>query len=342
MYKQKIEINDIVDWRIIGNQLWHKTRNENYNLIERDLSSLNVLWNSGKNSIVHYLISNEWIILNSDINNDTFIYNNKNRDDYFSLQYLFSFNASLLNGKFLLGNSRKMSYSVNIQTKGVHEHLKEDYSFYLLKDNYAICQNKDKNVISSRDIENNLKLVWLFDISHFGTYHDVIDGEQAREIHNTYLYKDKIIVAISRAVIALDFKTGELIWKLDLNDEDPMELLIRDTTAYMSVGVHYKVIDLEKGELIFERRTPTLYFEDKKLIYNNDNPGAIINWHNNKMWSLFNWNRQRYLASFAPESLELQSLQPLPVYDQHRQPVFDGNRLYVLQDCGTLLVFEEE
>jgi len=342
MYKHLTNIQDIFDWRIVNHRLWHKTRMGNYDIVERDLFSMEILWKSAENDINDYAINNNWLVLDTDTNNYTTIFNVKNKEQYFSFQNRFAFGEELLNCKYLLGNSRKQTYSVNLETKKVREYPKEDYLFYVLKDNYVLCENKNRNIISCRDVENNLKLVWLLDISQFGTYYDIIRGECKKKIYNTYLYKDKIIVAISRAVIALDFKTGELIWKLDINDENPMALLIQDSTAYMSVGVHYKVIDLEKGELVFERKTPEIQYEDKKLIYNNDNPGSIINWHDNKIWSLFNWDAQRYLASFTPETLELQSIQPVPIYDQHRQPVFDGNRLYVLEDSGTLNIFEKE
>jgi len=339
-YFLKSKVEDIYDAQFYNETIYYKSENKGFSLCEASKDNMIEKWDS-KSNVIFYAITNDLIIHSSD-SIQTKIVNRFDKKSVLTINRYFSFNNNLINDNYILGNAQKNLYIYNIPNYQETTFTDMDFTFYILKDNLAICRNKNRNILSCRDVENNLKLVWLLDISQFGTYYDIIRGECKKKIYNTYIYKDKLIVAISRAVIALDFKTGELIWKLDINDENPMTLLIQNSTAYMSVGVHYKVIDLEKGELVFERKTSEIQYEGKKLIYNNDNPGAIINWHDNKIWSLFNWDAQRYLASFAPETLELQSIQPIPIYDQHRQPVFDGNRLYVLEDSGTLNIFEKE
>jgi len=342
MYKQSREIKDVFDWRIVNRSLWHKTRTGNYDIVERDLSSMNVLWKSKENDISDYAINNNWLVLDTDAENYTTIFAKKNREPYFSFRNQFAFDGELLNCKYLLGNTRKKTYSVNIETKQVLELPKEDYSFYILKDNYALCQNVNRNILSCRDVENNLNLIWLFDISQFGTFRDIIRGNQNRSIYNLNLYNDKIIIGISRAVIALDFKTGELIWKVETDNFNPTELLISGNKCYIAKGVFYMVIDLDNGKKLFETEKKQIEYNDKKILLFRE---SGITYHDNQIWYLFTDvinDPQRYLASFTPETLELQSIQPIPIYDQHRQPVFDGNRLYVLEDSGTLNIFEKE
>jgi len=342
MFKYKTNIEDVFDWRIVNNRLWHKTSIGNFDVIERDLLSMNVLWKSKEDDISDYAINTNWLVLDTETKNYTSIFKANSREQYFTFNTLFSFDEELLNCKYLLGNSRKMSYSVNIVTRQVIEHQKEDYSFYMLKDNYALCQNKNKNVLSCRDVENNLKLQWLFDISQFGNYKDIIEGNIARKIYDRQLYKDNIIIGISRAVIALDFKTGELIWKIDTNNFNPTELLISGNKCYIAKGVFYMVIDLDNGKKIFETEKKQIDYNEKKILLFRE---SGITFHDNQIWYLFTDvinDPQRYLASFSPETLDLQSIQPIPIFDQHRQPIFDGNRLYVLEDSGTLNIFEKE
>ncbi len=342
MYKHISDIKDVLDWRLINNKVWHKTEKEKYKIIERDLFSMEVLWKSETKNIADFAISNNWIIYDSDERNGTSILSTTNKKEHFSFDYRFVFWGDLLNTNYLLGNSRKKQYIVNIESKKVQEYPKEDYSFYLLKDNSAFCINRKSTILSCRNVENNLSLLWLFDITQFGTYHDIHRGERVRRIYNTYLYKDKIILSISQAVIALDFKTGELVWKIDTGKVNPCILLIKGTLGHISEGQDYMIIDIEAGKLLYEKRILTVEYKGEEIIYNNEDTGSNIVWHSDRLWSLFNSDAQRYLASFAPETFDLQSIQPLNIYDQHRQPVFDGNRLYVLEDSGTLNIFETD
>ncbi len=211
-----------------------------------------------------------------------------------------------------------------------------------LKDSYALCKNRKANVLSCRDVKNNLKLQWIFDITQFGKFKNIARVKRERQIYSTHLYKDKIIVSISRAVLALDFKTGELIWKIDINDCNPTTLLINENKCYIAKGVFYTVIDLDKGTKTFKTSKKQIQYKGKQILLFEESP---IAYHDNKVWYLFTDvinEPQHYLASFTPENLELQTIQALNINNQHRQPVFDGNRLYVLEDCGILKVFENQ
>jgi len=342
MYKHLTDISDVLDWRQVNNKVWHKTEKEKFKIVERDLTSMQVLWKSNVMNIADFAANSKWIIYDSDEKNGTSILSTKNKEEYFSFNNRFVFWGDLLNDNYLLGNSRKKQYIVNILSKQIQELPKEDYGFYHIKDKFAICINKAGTVLSCRNIENNLSLIWLFNISTFGTFRDIIRGEKERSINYTYLYKDKLIASISRAIIALDINTGELIWKVDTQDFNADALLINNNKCYIAKGVYYMVIDLDNGKKIFETEKKQIEYNDKKILLFRE---SGITYHDNQIWYLFTDvinDPQRYLASFAPETLELQSIQPIPIYDQHRQPVFYGNRLYVLEDSGTLNIFEKE
>jgi len=340
-YVLKSEIKDMYDAEIHEDKIYYKSLQKGFSLCEASKENLTQKWDSN-NKVVFYAITNDLIIYSAN-SEKTMIIDRFNKKSISTINRYFAFNNRLINNKFILGNTRKDIFIYNTTSYNESIFVNTDYSFYLLKDNFALCQNKNRSVISCRDIENNLKLQWLFDISQFGTYRDVLDGECEREILDTHLYKDKIILGISKAVIALDFKTGELVWKVDIEEEyHPTNLLIKGNKCYIAKGVYYMVIDLDNGKKIFETEKKQIEYNDKKILLFRE---SGITYHDNQIWYLFTDvinDPQRYLASFAPETLELQSIQPIPIYDQHRQPVFDGNRLYVLEDSGTLNIFEKE
>lgn len=257
MFSLQAKFQDILDWHILDRKVYHKVKNDDYRLYERNFGTFDILWKSELKTICDFAIHKKWLVLDSDDNDKTFILNPKTKEVYHTVNNRFAFGDNLLNDRFLLGNSRRKSVVIDILSKEVKEYPKEDYSFIIVMDNDVVCRNKIKTILSYRSICSDLLETWQFDIAQFGTYKenkifaDQEPEEKQREIYRVYYHQNKIIASISRAVIALNPQNGELLWKIDFEGYEPINITFEGNIGYGGQR-KFNAFDIVKGRKVIE------------------------------------------------------------------------------------------
>ena len=200
-------------------------------------------------------------------------------------------------------------------------------------------------IITCKNIENDTTL-WQFDIAQFGTYKDkkiFADKEQEvrqREINRVYYHNNKIIVTLSRAIIALNPENGELIWKIDFDNYDPVNLLFDGNTAYSGRLIYFAIIDIEKGMNFFEKKFDPAYrfevdgFKLSQIRY----IGLII--HENYLWFTHEDKGYQFLLKANPQTGDIVDGMMLETKHSTFPPLFDENRMYILDQEGGLYIYE--
>ncbi len=191
-----------------------------------------------------------------------------------------------------------------------------------------------------------LKNTWLFDISQFGTYKerkifaDQEPEEKQREIYRVYYHQDKIIASISRAVIAINPETGKLLWKIDFEGYEPIDLVFNGNIAYGGQW-HFNAIDIEKGEKIVETDyDKDIEIEGNKIAQVWAGAGLVL--HQGFLWCTFAEKGNEYLAKLNSANGKIVDAMKLHATVPTRPPVFDENRVYILDQDGVLFIYEEQ
>lgn len=350
MYKLKQEVEDVFDARFRQKSFFHKTRGSHYKLVERDYENLSIVWESQCYNVSDYEINSSYLIFDSDDINSTVILTLESKVEILNLKFKFSFDDRLINSKYLVGNSQKKGINIlDIQSKSFFTIPKEDFSAYLLVDSNVICINKSKDLIASRDIiSGNLFLKWQYSTLLLGTYKEKKifahkePEEKQREIKRIYYHQDKIIVSLSSAIIALNPETGELLWQVDFNEYTPVDLVFDGNIAYVGVRLYYAVIDIDKGEMIFESEfDQDIEIEGNKISWVNSGSGLVL--HQDYLWCVFNENGYCYLVKLNPESGKfIEGMKLATQAPSTKPPVFDDNRIYILDQNGILFIYEEQ
>jgi outer membrane protein assembly factor BamB len=346
MFSLKGKFQDILDWHILDRKIYHKVKNDDYRLYERNFDTFDILWKSDLKTICDFAIHKKWLVLDSDDNDKTVILNSKTKEVYHAVKNRFAFGDNLLNDKFLVGNSRRKSVVIDILSKEVKEYPKEDYSFILVKDNDVVCRNKLKTILSYRSIYSDLLEIWQFDITQFGTYKenkifaDQEPEEKQREIYRVYYQQDKIIASISRAVIALNPQNGELLWKIDFEGHEPIDLIFDKDVCYGGQW-RFTIIDIRNGVKILESD----YDRDIEIegnIIPRVSSGSGLVLHNEFLWCTFSENKNRFLTKLNPENGKIIDAMKLDTTASTRPPIFDENRVCILDQDGELFIYEEQ
>ncbi|MEY1638197.1 hypothetical protein [Tenuifilum osseticum] len=199
-------------------------------------------------------------------------------------------------------------------------------------------------IITCKNIENDSTL-WQFDISQFGTYKDkkiFADKEpevRQREINRVYYHNNKIIVTLSRAIIALNPETRQLLWKIDIKEFNPYDIIFNGSIGYVGDGLYYVVIDIENGQKIYEREfdhTLRVNIEGYSLSYILYN-GLTL--YDNYIWFTYGTDGKRFLLKADPRNGNIVDGMLLETRLPTHPPQFDENRMYILDQEGNLYVY---
>jgi outer membrane protein assembly factor BamB len=187
---------------------------------------------------------------------------------------------------------------------------------------------------------------WQFDITQFGTYKenkifaDREPEERQREIYRVYYHQDKIIASISRAVIALNPQNGELIWKIDFEGHEPIDLIFDKDVCYGGQW-RFTIIDIRNGVKILESDYDRdIEIEGNKISRVSSGSGLVL--YNKFLWCTFSEHKNRFLAKLNPENGKIIDAMKLDTTASTRPPVFDENRVYILDQDGELFIYEEQ
>jgi outer membrane protein assembly factor BamB len=213
----------------------------------------------------------------------------------------------------------------------------------IIDDTYYLAVQK-KRILNKKLIENDTTL-WQFDIGQFGTYKDkkFINKEpevRQREINRVYYHNNKIIVTLSRAIIALNPENGELIWKIDFENYHPVDLLFDGDIAYSGRLIYFAIIDIEKGIKLFEKDFDPAYrfeIEGFKL----SQIGYIgLTLHENNLWFTHEDKGHQFLLKANPQNGDILDGMLLETTLSTHPPIFDENRMYILDQEGNLYIYE--
>lgn len=203
-----------------------------------------------------------------------------------------------------------------------------------------------KRILTKRIIEND-SVKWQFDITQFGTYKenkvfaDQKPEEKQREIYRVYYHNNKVIVTLSRAIIALDSDNGKLLWKIDFEGHDPFNLVFDGNIGYNG-RIDYYIIDVEKGKVILKSRfDENIEIEGDHIRCVTSGSGLVL--HQGFLWCVFGENKKCYLARINPENGRLLDAMTLETRaPSTNPPAFDENRMYILDQDGELFIYEEQ
>ncbi len=207
-----------------------------------------------------------------------------------------------------------------------------------------VIVNDKMNLIQSIDTEKG-EINWQFDISQFGPYRnwDYIKREWQdlpREIERVYYYNDKIIVTLSRAVIALNPHNGQLLWKVDLENFNPCDVIFKDNIAFIGELLYFVKIDTDKGIKIFERFDPKYNFivEGNKL---TQITYQGMTFYKDYLWLARNFNGREFLLKVNPLNGDILEGRLLDTNYTCYPPLFYDNRMYIHDQVWDLYVYEE-
>lgn len=214
----------------------------------------------------------------------------------------------------------------------------------ILEDNFIIT--REQNQLNCYDLAN-FKLQWQFNITQFGAYKenkifaDQEPEEKQREIKRVYFQEGKVIVTLSKAIIALEPETGELLWKINLEGYTPIEIVFDGNVGYLG-DIEYYVVDIEKGEIVLKSRfDENIEIEGDKVRWVNSGSGLVL--HKGFLWCIFNENGSCYLVKLSPENGKLiEGMKLETKAPSAKPPVFDENRMYILDQNGELFIYEEQ
>lgn len=214
---------------------------------------------------------------------------------------------------------------------------------FLFLDKYVFTRKTP--IITCKNIETDATL-WQFDISQFGPYKDkkiFADKEpevRQREINRVYYHNNKIIVTLSRAIIALNPETGLLLWKIDLKEFNPYDIVFNGNIGYVGDGLYYVVVDIEKGQIVYEREFDHTL---KVNIAGNSLSHILYNgltFYDNYLWFTYGTGGNRFLLKANPQNGDIVDGMLLETKHSTYPPLFDENRMYILDQEGNLYIYE--
>lgn len=214
---------------------------------------------------------------------------------------------------------------------------------FLFLDKYVFTRKAQ--IITCKNIESDTTL-WQFDISQFGTYKDKKiftdkDPEvRQREINRVYYYNNKIIITLSRAIIALNPDNGELLWKIDFENYDPVNLLFDGNIAYLGRLIYFAIIDIEKGIKLFEKDFDPAYRFEVEGFKLSQIRYIGLTLHENHLWFTHEDKGHQFLLKANPQNGDIINGMLLETKLSTYPPLFDENRMYLLDQEGVLWIYE--
>ncbi len=219
----------------------------------------------------------------------------------------------------------------------------------ILIEGMPACLFKDSLIIKSENFLKKISLyegreIWSFDTGQLGSELNKILLHKETEVRlqnvkQVYVRDTKIIVTLTHAVIALHESTGKQLWQIDFDALDPNEIVFDKTFGYLSQGVFYSIIDIEKGKKILERELPThVEINLNKVHFMNAGSGLVF--FDGFLFFTFSELGVRYLIKIEPLTGEFVSGMILDTKAATYKPVFNSNRMYVLSQDRNLLVYE--
>jgi len=204
---------------------------------------------------------------------------------------------------------------------------------------------QSKFSIACQDIEK-CEVIWQFDITQFGPYKEwdfikKVWKERRRKVNRIYFYRGKLIVTLSRAIIALEPQTGKLLWKIDFENCDPVNLVFDEDKAYLGRLINFYVLDIDEGNIIYERPYDPKYrfevagYQLSQIVYH----GLAL--HDGYIWFTHGSNGRQFLLKANPANGEILEGMLLDTNYSTGMPIFQDNRMYIRDQVGDLYVYEE-
>jgi outer membrane protein assembly factor BamB len=186
------------------------------------------------------------------------------------------------------------------------------------------------------------KYIWHYDIHQLGHYLEKKfinkpPEERHREVNRVYYYHNKIIVTLSRAIIALNPDNGGLLWKIDF-EYNPIDLVFNEDLAYSGHLIYYSVINIETGIKIFDNGNYSATIEGHRLTqidYDN------LTFHKGFIWFTHREGSKIFLLKASTTDGSIIDGMLVEGTVSPYTPVFDENRLYLYDPNGNLFIYEE-
>jgi outer membrane protein assembly factor BamB len=247
---------------------------------------------------------------------------------------------------------------VDNENESVSYHIFDIFQKSFVKQNFTLgaipflffedrVYTRKTHIITCKNIYNG-SILWQFDIAQFGAFIDkkiFADKEpeaRLREINCVYYQNNKIIITLSRAIIALNPETGQLAWKIDIKEFNPYYIVFDGNFGDVGDGLYYVVIDIEKGQIVYEREfdhTLTVNIEGHNLshiLYN----GLVL--HNNYLWFTYGMNGKQFLLKANQHNGDILDGMLLKTKLSTYPPLFDDDRMYILDTDGVLFIYEQK
>jgi len=212
---------------------------------------------------------------------------------------------------------------------------------------YIFVPNYELNLISVLD-DRDGSLLWHFNISQLGPYYDnsrldIPPQECKRKIDKIYYHNDKVVVTLSRGIVALHPQTGELLWKLLFDNRYTDNLIFDENIIYSGCGFCYTVIDIEQGKVLYTND------QQPKEIVNIGGKDILRKWvsyrsfclRNRFIWSYLLYDGCWYLLKLEPATGKVVDSCALPI-GLSQDPIFIENTIYMRDMDGFLNIFELE
>lgn len=210
----------------------------------------------------------------------------------------------------------------------------------LITDNHIVSSTKSDVYMY---IKNDFSLLWQKDLSEITSYTDW-DGKHQGNVKNVYLYENKLIVVAGNSVLAMNIETADILWQIKYNDFQPFTLHINNHFAYLSKGVFYSVIDLEKGEKVLETMLIRPFDHDPE--YEKANlamVGSDMTFYDNYLYFSDKHKGRYYLAKLNPHTAQIEEYQFLEeVKSNLAPPKFYDDKMFLLDSNNNLFIYERE
>lgn len=201
---------------------------------------------------------------------------------------------------------------------------------------------KTRNLLSVYEYDTE-KILWQKDLSEITSYTDW-DGKHQGNVKNVYLYENKLIVVSGNSVLAMNIETADILWQIKYDDFQPFTLHINNHFAYLSKGVFYSVIDLEKGEKVLETMLIRPFDHDPE--YEKANlamVGSDMTFYDNYLYFSDKHKGEYYLAKLNPHTAKIEEYQFLEeVKSNLAPPKFYDNKMFLLDSNNNLFIYERE
>lgn len=342
-FKLNRVLEDCFELKITSDTLFYKSQKQDYKLHEITKNTFEIKWRSLER-VTYYSVNEKYVFFNSQ-NKETWVIKKDHRELYYKIPLALSFNDKTSSSYLFVGNSKKGICILDYSSNSYREYETDD-SVVVVEGYKVFCINSRNDKVIAYD--NLFSTLWQFDITQFGTYKerkifaDKEPDDRQREIKRIYYQQDKIIVSLSGAVIALSPETGKLLWKIDFEDYTPVEIVFDGNTGYVGERLYFAIIDIEKGIKKFESEFDhDIEIEDRIIRWVNSGSGLVF--HKDFLWCVFNEKGNNYLVKLNPnngkliEGMRLETQAP-----STRPPVFDKNRMYILDQEGFLFIYEEQ